>query len=82
MQSIFWFKTFSIKIKKLNLVFKSLKLCFYVLFLIANRDTYAKVINIASICINTSRKLKNIDTIIAFINAINSSYVDRSLDSS
>ncbi len=78
MQSIFQLKTFSTKIKKLNFVFKSLKLYFYILFLIANKNTYTKVINIASICINMFKKLENVNTIIAFINVINSSYIDRS----
>jgi len=65
------------KIKRLNFIFKSLKLYFYILFLIANKDIYIKIINIASICINIFRKLKNINAIIAFINAINSLYINR-----
>ena len=63
------------KIKKLNFVFKSLKLYFYVLFLVASKNTYTKVINIANTCINISKKLKDIDTIIALINIINSLYI-------
>ncbi len=82
MRFIFWLKIFLTKIKKLNFVLKSLKLCFYVLFLIINKNTYIKVINIASIYINISRKLKNIDAIIAFINVINSLYIDRSSNNS
>ena len=66
------------KIKKLNFVLKSLKLYFYILFLIASRDTYIKTINIANTYINISRKLENINTIIALINAINSLYINRS----
>jgi len=66
------------KIKKLNFVFKSLKLYFYILFLIANKNIYIKIINIASTCINISRKFKNINTIIIFINIINNLYINRS----
>jgi len=69
------------KIKKLNFVFKSLRLYFYILFLVANKNTYTKVINIANIRINTFKKLRNINAIIAFVNAINSLYIDRSLNS-
>jgi len=65
------------KIKKLNFVFKNLKLYFYILFLIASKDTYTKVINVANIRINTFKKLENINTIIAFINVINSLYINR-----
>jgi len=65
------------KIKKLNFVFKSLKLYFYILFLIANKDIYIKTINIASICINIFKKLKNINTIIMFINIINNLYINK-----
>ncbi len=43
---------------------------------------YIEAINIANICINTFRKLKNINTIIAFINVINSLYIDRSSNNS
>jgi len=43
---------------------------------------YIKAINITSICIDTFRKLRDIDTIIALVNAINSSYIDRSSNSS
>jgi len=68
------------KIKKLNFVFKSLKLYFYVLFLIASKDTRIKVINIANIYINTFKELKDINAIIALNNAINSSYINRSLN--
>ncbi len=82
MRFIFWFKTFSTKIKRFNFVFKSLKLYFYILLLIANKDTYAKVINVANTCINTFKKLENVDAIIAFVNIINSLYIDRSLNSS
>jgi len=66
------------KIKRLDFVFKNLKLYFYVLFLVANRDTYIKTINVANICINMFKKLRNINTIIAFINVINSLYIDKS----
>jgi len=48
------------------------------LFLVANKNIYAKVINIANIRINTFKKLKNANTIIALINVINSSYINRS----
>jgi len=65
------------KIKKLNFVFKSLKLCFYILFLITNKNIYIKVINIASIYINIFKKLKNINAIIVFINVINNLYINR-----
>jgi len=51
------------------------------LFLVANKDIYIKVINIASICINIFKKLKDINTIIAFINTINSLYIDRNFNS-
>ena len=78
MQFIFWLKIFSTKIKRFNLVFKSLRLYFYVLFLVANRDTYIKAINIANIYINIFKKLKNINIIIAFINVINKLYINRS----
>ncbi len=73
-------KIFLTKIKKLNFVFKSLKLYFYILFSVANRDTYIKAINIANIYINIFKKLKNINTIIAFINVINSLYINKSLN--
>ncbi len=43
---------------------------------------YAKAINIASIRINTSKKLRNINAIIAFINAINSLYINESSNNS
>ncbi len=43
---------------------------------------YIKVINIANICINTFKKLENINTIIALINAINSSYINKSSNNS
>jgi len=52
------------------------------LFLVASRDTCAKVINVANIRINTFKELKNVDTIIAFVDAINSSYIDKSLSNS
>jgi len=68
------------KIKKLNFVFKNLKLYFYILFLIANKDIYIEVINIANICINIFKKLKNINAIIVFINIINSLYINKSLN--
>ncbi len=71
-----------LKIKKLNFVLKSLRLYFYILFLVANKDTYIKIINIASTCINISRKLKDINAIIVFVNIINSLYIDRSSNSS
>ncbi len=82
MRFIFELKIFLTKIKKLDFVFKSLRLYFYVLFLIANRNICAKVISVASTRVSTSRKLKNINAIIAFINAINSLYIDRSSSSS
>ncbi len=41
---------------------------------------YIKVINIASICINIFKKLKNINTFIVFINIINSLYINKSLN--
>ena len=65
-----------------NRVIKSLELCFYVLFLVASRNTCAKAIDIASIRINTFRELENIDAIIAFVDVINSSYIDRSSNNS
>jgi len=67
-----------IKIKKFNFVFKNLRLYFYILFLIANRNMYTKVINIANIYINTSKKLENINIIIIFINIINKLYINKS----
>ncbi len=70
------------KIKRLNLVLKSLRLCFYVLFLVASRDTCVEAIDVANICINTFRKLGDVNAIIAFVNVTNSSYVDRSLSDS
>ena len=70
------------KIKRLNFVFKSLKLYFYILFLVASRNIYIKAINIASIYINIFRKLKDINTIIALVNAINSLYINRSSNNS
>ncbi len=78
MRFISQFKAFLTKIKKLNFVFKSLQLYFYVLFLVASRDIYAKVINIANIRVNTFKELKDINAIIAFLNAINSLYIDKS----
>jgi len=47
------------------------------LFLVANKDTYTKVINIANICINRFKKLKDINAIIAFINVCHDSRLDR-----
>ncbi len=82
MQSIFWLKIFSTEIKRLNFVFKSLKLYFYILFSVASRDTYTEAINIANIYINTFREFENINTIIIFVNAINSLCVDRNSNSS
>ena len=70
------------KIKKLNFVFKNLRLYFYILFLIANKNIYIKVINVASIYINIFKKLKNINAIIAFINVINNLYIDKSSNNS
>ena len=52
------------------------------MFLVASRDTYIETINIASICIDIFRELKNIDTIIVLINAINSLYIDKNSNSS
>ncbi len=75
---MFWLKTFLTKIKKFNFVFKSLKLCFYILFLIANRDTRTKVINIANTYINIFKKLKDINAIIVFIDVTNSLYINKS----
>jgi len=66
------------KIKRLNFVFKNLKLYFYILLLIANKNIYTKTINIANIYINIFRELKDINTIIAFINIINNLYIDKS----
>jgi len=66
------------KIKRLDLVFKSLRLCFYVLFLIANRDTCVEAIDVANICVNMFKKLEDVDAIIAFVDVINSSYIDES----
>ncbi len=82
MQFIFWLKIFSTKIKRFNLVFKSLRLYFYILFLVANRDTYTKVINIANIYINMFRELEDVNTIIAFISVINSLYINKNLNNS
>jgi len=52
------------------------------LFLIANKDTCAKVIDVANICINTFKKLKDANAIIALIDVINSLYVDESSNNS
>jgi len=52
------------------------------LFLVANKNTYIEVINIANICINITRELKDINIIITFINIINSLYIDRSSNNS
>ncbi len=82
MQFMFQLKTFLTKIKRLNFVLKSLKLCFYILFLIASRDIYVKAINIANICINIFKELKNINAIIAFIDVINSLYIDKNSSNS
>ena len=66
------------KIKRLDFVFKNLKLYFYVLFLIASRNIYTKAINVASIRINIFKELKDINAIITFINVINSLYINKS----
>jgi len=59
-----------------------LKLYFYILFLVASRDIYTKTINIANIYINIFKELENIDTIIVFVNIINSLYIDRNSNNS
>ncbi len=66
------------KIKRFNFVLKSLKLYFYILFLIASRNIYTKAINVASIRINIFKELKDINAIITFINVINSLYINKS----
>ena len=52
------------------------------MFPIASRDTCIEAINIANICVNTSRKLEDIDAIIVFVDIISSLYIDRSSNSS
>jgi len=80
-QSIFWLEIFSTKIKKLDFVFKSLKLYFYILFLVASRNTCIKVVDIASICVNIFKEFEDINTIIVFVNTIDSLYINRSSNS-
>jgi len=49
------------------------------LFLIASKNTYIKVIDIANIYINIFKEFKNINAIIAFINVISNLYINKSL---
>jgi len=70
------------KIKKLNFVFKNLRLYFYILFLIVSRNMRIKVINIANTYINIFKKLENINIIIVFVNTINNLYIDKNLNNS
>ena len=52
------------------------------MFLVASKDTCAKIVNIANIRTNIFKELENINTIIVFINIINSLYIDRSSNNS
>jgi len=70
------------KIKRFNLVLKSLKLCFYILFLVANKNTYTRAISVANIRINTFKKFKNVDAIIAFVGVTSSLYINKSSNNS
>ena len=66
------------KIKRLNFVFKSLKLYFYILFLVASRNIYIKTTIVADIYIDIFREFRDINTIILFVNTIDSLYIDTS----
>jgi len=52
------------------------------LFSVASRDIYTGTINIASIYINIFRELEDIDTIIVFVDTIDSLYIDKNSNSS
>ncbi len=59
-----------------------MKLYFYILFSVASRDIYIETINIINICINIFRKFEDIDTIIVFVNTIDSLYIDKNSNNS
>ena len=52
------------------------------MFLVANKNTYTRAISVANIRINTFKKFKNVDAIIAFVGVTSSLYINKSSNNS